>query len=268
MQWAARLPSREDLAAYADELAATNCASVFGHTGYLINIASPPCANRDKSILSLIQEIRLAAQLKLPFLVLHPGAHLGAGATAGLARAVEALDQVFAATSDLAVRVALENTAGQGSCLGHTLEELFEIIDGVKKPQRLAICLDTAHLFAAGYDIRKPKGWNAVIDAVKSAVGLKRIVAFHLNDSKTELGSKVDRHAHIGEGKIGLERFNIIVNDPRFSQHPGCLETPKSADLSEDKQNLAILRSLVNHSAGRRAQFGNGGPALLGNSPH
>lgn len=248
MQWAARAPSRESLALYADELARTNCAVVFAHAGYLINIASPPCENREKSITSLIQEIRMAAQLKLPFLVLHPGAHLGAGETVGLARAIEALDQAFAATSRLRVQVALENTAGQGSCLGHKLEHLFDIIEGVKRPERLAICLDTAHLFAAGYDIRSRKGWDAAIDAVKSGVGLKRIVAFHLNDSKTDLGSKVDRHAHIGEGKVGLEGFKAIVNDRRFSKHPGCLETPKSADLSEDTHNLAVLRSLVNRS--------------------
>ena len=122
---------------------------------------------------------------------------------------------------------------------------MAEIYDRVKKPERLGVCLDTAHLFAAGYDIRSPKGWNATIKRISSLVGLKQILAFHLNDAKTELDSRVDRHAHIGQGKIGVEAFRHIVNDPRFKKHPGCLETPKGKDLREDVQNLALLRSLV-----------------------
>jgi deoxyribonuclease-4 len=142
------------------------------------------------------------------------------------------------------VRIALENTAGQGTCLGHRIEHLAAIFEGVKKPQRLGLCLDTAHFFAAGYDIRAPKGWRTAIRRIASLIGRDQILAFHLNDSKTELGSRVDRHAHIGEGKIGKEGFRHIVNDARFKGHPGCLETPKSEDLHEDVRNLATLRSL------------------------
>jgi deoxyribonuclease-4 len=246
MQWFGKPCSPEDLALYAKELAAQKLAAVFGHTGYLINLGAPPCAKRDKSLQSLVQEINLATDLGLPFLVMHPGAHLGSGEAAALARIVSGLDEVFKATTSSAVRIALENTAGQGSCLGHTIRHLASIHDQVNQPKRLGVCLDTAHLFAAGHDIRTPKGWNAAIAEVDSLIGLDRILAFHLNDSKTDLGSRVDRHAGIGQGKIGRQAFRHIVNDARFRDLPGCLETPKSADLHEDVENLATLRSLVN----------------------
>ncbi len=245
MQWFGKPYSPGDVAAYANERAANDFACVFGHTGYLINLGGPAGENRDRSIKSLIQELELAAQIGLPFLVLHPGAHLGAGEAAGLERIVAGLDEVFAATKRSPVRIALENTAGQGTCLGNKIEHLAAVFDRVKKPERLGLCLDTAHFFAAGYDIRTPKGWNAAIREVASLIGLKQVLAFHLNDSKTDLGSRVDRHDHIGKGRIGKEAFRHIVNDARFEKHPGCLETPKSEDLHEDVQNLATLRVLA-----------------------
>jgi deoxyribonuclease-4 len=211
----------------------------------MINLGTAPSANRDKSLQSLIQEINFAGALGLPFLVLHPGAHLGAGEEAGLGHVVAGLDETFRATKDSPVRVALENTAGQGSCLGNQLEHLAAIYDRVQKPERLAVCIDTAHLFAAGYDIRTAQGWNKTIRQLDALIGQKQIAAFHLNDSKTELNSRVDRHEHIGKGKIGLEAFRHIVNDARFKKRPGCLETHKSDDLHEDVENLATLRSLV-----------------------
>jgi deoxyribonuclease IV len=245
MQCLGKALSPEDLAAYAREEAANDFACVFGHTGYLINLGGPASENRDRSIKSLVQEIELATQLGLPFVVLHPGAHLGAGEEAGIKQIVAGLDVVFTTTKRSPVRIALENTAGQGTCLGNKVEHLAAIFDRVKKPERLGLCLDTAHFFAAGYDIRTPKGWNAAIREVGSLIGSKQILAFHLNDSKTDLGSRVDRHEHIGKGKIGKEAFRHIVNDARFKKHPGCLETPKSEDLHEDVLNLATLRSLV-----------------------
>ncbi len=251
-QWFGRPYSPEDLALYAKELTANSFACVFGHAGYLINLGTPESANRDHSIKSLIQEIQFATDLGLPFLVLHPGAHLGAGETTGLKQVVAGLDECCTATRRSPVRIALENTAGQGTCLGNTLGHLAAIYEGVKRPERLGVCLDTAHLFAAGYDIRTPKGWNAAIGEVSSLIGLKEIVAFHLNDSKTDLGSRVDRHEHIGQGKIGKAAFRHIVNDARFQQHPGCLETPKSEDLHEDVMNLATLRSLVKRGGVKR----------------
>jgi deoxyribonuclease-4 len=252
MQWFGRPCSSQDLTAYANEIAAAKFAAIFGHTGYLINLAAPSCANRDKSIQSLLQEISLATDLKLPFLVMHPGAHLGTGEKKGLRQVVQALDEIFRAIGSSPVRIALENTAGQGSCLGCELNHFAAIYDRVQHPERLGVCLDTCHLFAAGYDIRTPKGWNAVMREVDSLVGLEQIVAFHLNDSKTDLGSHVDRHAHIGQGKIGREGFRHIVNDPRFRKLPGCLETPKSKDLHEDRKNLAVLRSLIKSNGTRR----------------
>jgi deoxyribonuclease-4 len=245
MQWFGKPYSPQDLALYANELAANTFACVFGHTGYLINLAAPPSENRDRSIQSLVQEIRLAADLGLPFLVLHPGAHLGAGEAAGLNQVVAGLDEALGLTRACPVRIALENTAGQGTCLGHQIEHLAAIFQRVKQPERLGLCLDTAHFFAAGYDLRAPKGWHAAIHEVEARIGLRQMLAFHLNDSKTGLGSRVDRHAHIGQGKLGKQAFRHIVNDPRFKRHPGCLETPKSESLKEDIENLATLRSLV-----------------------
>lgn len=245
MQWFGKPHSPDDLAQYAREFAVCNFSCVFGHAGYLINPGAPASENRERSIRSLIQEIQLAAGLGIPFLVLHPGAHLGAGEETGIKQTVAALDEVFTAAKMFPVRIALENTTGQGSCLGNRIEHLAAIFDRVKKPERLGICLDTAHFFAAGYDIRKPKGWAAAIRRVDSLIGVKEILAFHLNDFKTDLGSRVDRHAHIGQGKIGKEAFRHIVNDARFANHPGCLETPKSPDMHEDVENLRILRSLV-----------------------
>lgn len=245
MQWRGRPQTQQELALYANELAANSLKSVFGHTGYLINLGAPSSENRGRSIASLIQEIELAANLGLPFLVMHPGAHLGTGEGPATRQIIAGLDEVFAATRPSFVRIALENTAGQGSCLGHKIEHLAAIFDGVKKPERLGICLDTAHFFAAGYDIRSKKGWEAAIGEVESLIGIEQILAFHLNDSKTDLGSRVDRHAHIGQGRIGLQGFRHIVNDSRFVIHPGCIETPKSDDLHEDVENLKRLRQLV-----------------------
>jgi deoxyribonuclease-4 len=245
LQWFGKPYAPGDLALYADELASGKLSAVFGHAGYLINLGAPASENREKSIKSLAQEIQLAESLGVPFLVLHPGAHLGQGDAAGLKQIVAGLDEVFQSTRQSPVRIALENTAGQGSCLGHQIAHIAHIFDRVQKPERLGVCLDTAHFFAAGYDLRTPKGWNAAIKAVEKLIGLKQILAFHLNDSKTEIGSRVDRHAGIGQGKIGKEAFRHIVNDARFAKHPGCLETPKSADLHEDVENLAILRGLV-----------------------
>jgi deoxyribonuclease IV len=245
MQWFGKPHAPADLALYANELAAQKLHAVFGHTGYLINLGAPPSPNRDNSLKSLIQEIHFATDLGVPFLVLHPGAHMGAGEEQGIARIVEGLNEVFRATKKSPVRIALENTAGQGTCLGHRIAHLAAIIHRVDEPKRLGVCLDTAHFLAAGYDIRPKKGWDAAIKEVDDLIGCKQVLAFHLNDSKTELGSRVDRHEHIGKGKIGREAFKHIVNDPRFKNHPACLETPKSKDLHEDIENLAVLRALV-----------------------
>ena len=244
MRWMGTAHSPKDVSLFAAERKAGQFSCVFGHTGYLINLGSAPGSNREHSLKSLVQEIEFATALQLPFLVMHPGAHVGQGEARALKQVVAALDEVFSVTRRSQVRVALENTAGQGSCLGNRFQHLAEIFSGVKKPDRLAICLDTCHLFAAGYDIRTRNGWDSTMKEIDALIGLKQVVAFHLNDSRTDLGSRVDRHAHIGEGKIGLKGFRHIVNDPRFAKHPACLETPKSGDLREDVRNLKVLRGL------------------------
>ncbi len=252
MQWFGKPYPPDTLARWAEERAASRFACVFGHAGYLINLAAPASPKRDQSIQSLIQEIELATALDLPFLVLHPGSHLGHGEEAGIRQVIAGLNDVFRATKRSRVRIALENTAGQGSCLGAKAAHLAAIFDGVNEPRRLGVCLDTAHFFAAGHDLRTPRGWNAAIGEVDALIGLKQVLAFHLNDSKSGLGSRVDRHAGIGEGQIGLAGFKPIVNDARFKDHPACLETPKSEDLHEDVENLARLRGLVRRPARAR----------------
>ncbi len=245
MQWFGRPHSPEEVQRFREERERCGLAAVFGHAGYLINLGAAPSANRSKSLQSLVQEITFAGALGLPFLVLHPGAHLGAGESEGLRRIVAGLNEVSSATKGSGVRIALENTAGQGSCLGNQLEHLAAIYDRAKYPERLAVCIDTAHLFAAGHDIRTPRGWDKTVKRMDSLFDNEQIAAFHLNDSKTGLASRVDRHEHIGKGKIGLRAFRHIVNDGRFRNTPACLETFKSEDLHEDVENLATLRSLV-----------------------
>ncbi len=245
MQWFGKPPSAEQIELFKKHRLELGIELVFGHAGYLLNLGGPPSANRDKSIESLVQEIEFAAALEVPFLVLHPGAHLGAGEAEGLKRVIAGLDQVLRATKSRRVRIALENTAGQGSCLGNEIRQLAAIYDGVASARRLGLCLDTAHLFAAGYDIRTATGWNKAMGEIDTLLGLDQILAFHLNDSKTALGSRVDRHADIGAGEIGAAGFRHIVRDPRFKNHPGCLETPKSEDLHEDVKNLRTLRRLA-----------------------
>ena len=243
MQWFAKPFAETDLNAYL--LFPDRPQIVFGHSSYLIN---PGATNPDfleKSIRALGEELIRADQLKLPFLVLHPGAHMGAGEAVGLQRVTRSLDQVFKSTPKTKCKIALEITAGQGTCLGCTFEQLAAILTQSKFPERLAVCLDTAHLFESGFDISSEKGfWNAV-KSFDQIVGRKRLVAWHLNDSKTPLGSKVDRHEHIGKGKIGLAPFREIMNAPEFAAIPKVLETPKKEDLKEDVVNLGVLKSLI-----------------------
>lgn len=217
---------------------------LFSHDGYLINLASPRREILDKSLLSLADEIRRADLLGLAYVVTHPGAHVGAGEEAGIARVVRSLDLVHAETAGARTRVLLETTAGQGTALGWRFEHLAEILARVKAPERLGVCVDTCHIFAAGYDIRTEAECARTLRRLERLVGRRAVRAFHLNDSLRELGSRVDRHAHIGKGKIGLEGFRALVNDPRFRDRPMVLETPKGKEMREDLRNLRVLRSL------------------------
>jgi len=245
MQWfASPLPASE-AAAFREHARRAELRSVFGHTGYLINLAATNPDFHARSVRSLREELIRAAQLELPFLVLHPGAHMGAGAEAGLAQVVSSLDRIFEETPGNPVRIALEVTAGQGSTLGRTFEELAFILDHVEQTERLCVCLDTAHLFAGGHDISTPAGVKRTFASFDKLIGCDRLAALHLNDSKTALGSRVDRHEHIGKGRIGLEAFRFIMQQPRFRKIPKVLETPKGKEMLEDVENMALLRGLM-----------------------
>ena len=245
MQWFARPLRPEEITAFLAHQQRAELAVVFAHANYLINLAATNPQFHSNSIRALSEELTRAGQLELPFLVLHPGAHLGAGVEAGLDAVVASVDQVFRQIPRVKTRLALETTAGQGSCLGHTFEQLAYIIKHAREPERLCVCLDTAHVFAAGYDITSEAETKKMFRQFHQTIGLDRLVALHLNDSKTGHGSRVDRHEHIGKGKIGLDAFRVIMRDRRFRKIPKVLETPKGKDLREDVENMKILRSLL-----------------------
>ena len=242
MQWFARPLSRMEIRAFLDHVRRGELLSVFGHASYLINLATTNLQFHANSIRALAEELVRADQLQLPFLVLHPGAHLGAGEQAGLEKIVNSIDEVFRKIPNVKTKIALEITAGQGSCIGHRFEHLAHIIENVREPERLRVCLDTAHLFAAGYDISSESGVRKILREFDRVIGRDRLVAIHVNDSKTPGGSRVDRHEHIGKGRIGLDVFRFIMRSPRFRRIPKVLETPKSKDLAEDVINLNTLR--------------------------
>lgn len=253
MQWFAGAPFADtELRAWHDHTAREQCTAIFGHSGYMINLAATNPEFLAKSHRALREELERADQLGLPFLVLHPGAHLGAGIEAGLEKVVASLDAVLASIPKVRTRVALETTAGQGSSLGCTFEQLAAIIANVREPERLVVCVDTAHLFASGYDVSTVQNAARVFADFDHIIGLERLAAIHLNDSKTALGSRVDRHEHIGKGRIGLEAFRFVMNDPRLVTIPKVLETPKEKEMLEDVENLAVLRSLIAPGEPRR----------------
>ena len=218
---------------------------VVAHTSYLINVASPDESTWQKSYAALKIEIERCETLQVPYLALHPGSHTGAGEEAGLRNISRALSQLHAETPGMEAMICLEGMAGQGTNLGYTFEQLAWLLDHTVEGDRLGICLDSCHLFAAGFDVRTSEGYAETMDRFDRIVGLDRLCAIHLNDSVYELDSRRDRHAHIGEGAIGLEGFRNFVNDPRLADLPGLIETEKSSDLHEDIENLARLRSLI-----------------------
>ena len=245
MQWFARPLARDEIRAFLDHRQRSELFSIFAHANYLINLAATNPQFHVNSLRALTEELIRADQLELPFLVLHPGAHLGAGEEAGLKKIAASIGKVLRKLPKLKTRIALETTAGQGSCLGHRFEQIAYIIDKVRQPERLCVCLDTAHVFAAGYDIGSESTTRKMFREFDRIIGLDRLVALHLNDSKTARGSRVDRHEHIGKGKIGLEAFRFIMRDRRLGKIPKVLETPKGRDLREDVENLTTLRGLL-----------------------
>ncbi|HWB10829.1 MAG TPA: deoxyribonuclease IV [Pirellulales bacterium] len=241
-----------EAARFRSTLTELSVAHPIAHNSYLINLASPDETLWRRSIEAMVVELRRAEQLGLTYVVTHPGASVESGEERGLKRVVAALDEIHAQTPGVDAQILLETTAGQGSCLGHRFEHLATILDQVESPERLGVCVDTCHVFAAGYPLGTPSQYRATMKKLATTVGLEKVRAFHLNDSKRELNSRVDRHEHIGKGRLGLEPFRHLLNDPRFQHVPMYLETPKGTLEGEDLDaiNLRTLRGLVEPEAG------------------
>lgn len=241
-QWRAKPLAEEAVSTFRQLAAGYRPQMLISHGSYLVNPASPEPATRERSIAGLVNELERAEQLGLAGVILHPGSHVGAGVERGIARVVRFLDRAFRRTAGFHTLLLLETTAGQGSNLGSTFEELAAILDGVQRPERLGVCLDSCHLFAAGYPIHHADGYRETRSALEATIGLQRVKAVHLNDSKMPFASRRDRHEHIGQGEIGLDAFRFILNDPAFARVPMVLETPKEG--VGDAGNLELLRSL------------------------
>ena len=245
MQWFARPLARDEIRAFLEHQQRAELPSIFAHANYLINLAATNPLFHANSIRALSEELMRADQLELPFLVLHPGAHRGDGEEAALEKIIASIDKVYRKIPKTKTKIALETTAGQGSCLGHRFEHLAHIMDNVREPERLCVCLDTAHIFAAGYDISSESAVRKTFREFDQKIGLDRLAAIHLNDSKSGCGSRVDRHEHIGKGRIGLAPFRFIMRSRRLNKIPKVLETPKEKDLREDVENMKTLRGLI-----------------------
>ncbi len=246
-QWKAKELSEQEVRLFRRTLRQTRLRHPTAHDCYLTNLASPDEALYRRSLETLLTELQRADRLGLRYLVMHPGAHLDSGEEAGLTRVAAALDEIHNRLPACNVHVLLETTAGQGSTLGYRFEHLARILSLVSQADRLGVCFDTCHVFAAGYALAPAAEYKATMRAFERTIGLRRLRVFHVNDSRKPQGSRVDRHAHIGRGEMGLEPFRLLVNDRRFRNRPMILETPKEeADESDmDAVNLATLRGLV-----------------------
>jgi deoxyribonuclease IV len=250
-QWAGRAVPADEVAEFKRLRDVTGIATTFAHATYLINLGSPVEAEWTRAVEAFADELERAELLGLPFVVIHPGSHKGAGVRRGLASLVRAIDALHARTAGYGVKIALENAAGCGNLLGGRAEELGAVLRRVREPGRLAFCLDTCHLFVAGYDIRTAAGLRATLARFDAAVGLERVVAWHLNDAKAGLGSGLDRHEHIGRGAIGRAAFGRLLRHPAAGGRPMVLETPKEGDW--DRKNLRLLRRLRRAAPTRRS---------------
>jgi deoxyribonuclease IV len=242
-QWKAKPLTSTEVKAFRGACQAAGIGPVIAHSAYLINLAAPDEAPYEKSIQACLDELRRCEVLDIRSLVIHPGAHLGTGEEQGLKRIAAAINRIHREMPKLQAALTLEVTAGQGTVLASKFEHFAAILEQVDEPERLGFCLDTCHLLAAGYDFRTRQGYDQMMEAWDALVGIERIRAVHLNDSKKDLGSRVDRHEHIGEGYIGTQGFAWLLNDPRLTHLPMVLETPKEDNA--DVRNLAMLRSLI-----------------------
>jgi len=244
-QWRAARLKPDEVEKFFMLIEETGVTVATSHTSYLINIGSPDAALNEKSYKSLKEEMERCQLLKIPNLVMHPGSHVGSGEQASMNKISENINRLFDELSDNHVTLLFETTAGQGTNLGYTFEQLAYMIDRVENKDLIGVCLDTCHIFAAGYPLIDPKDYQKTMKAFDEIIGLDRMRIIHINDSKKEFGSRRDRHEHIGKGFIGLDGFSNIVNDKRLKNTPMILETPKGEDLAEDIENLKVLRNLV-----------------------
>jgi len=242
-QWACKPLAAGEAAAFRAALRGSGVRAVLSHASYLINLASVVPDFLEKSRATLVDELRRCHHLGIPYAIVHPGAHMGAGEDAGLDAVARSLDHVLRRTRGRTATPLLEVTAGQGTCLGHSFEQLAGILDRVKEPERVGVCLDTCHLNASGYDIVTAEGWERTMDSFSRTVGLRKLKAIHLNDAKSARGSRLDRHERAGRGQLGLPTFRRILNDPRLRGIPMVVETP--GPLEEWKKEIALLRGLL-----------------------
>jgi deoxyribonuclease IV len=249
-QWRAHPIAEEEAAAFRAAVRAHGVSTVLAHASYLLNLASPESALRRKSRAGLVAELRRSAALGIAAVVLHPGAHMGSGITAGIARVAEGLDAAIEEAATPSVRVLIEGTAGQGTSLGSSFAELAEILGQARRREQLGVCLDTCHLYAAGHDLATAEGLSATLTALARTVGLSELRALHVNDSLKGLGCRVDRHAALGRGRLGRAAFARIVNERRLRRLPLILETPSGLDGW--KREIALLRRLVGTGVRRR----------------
>lgn len=244
-QYFARDLTEKEINDFRDKLSKSNIKFVVSHDSYLINLCAKDPLGLEKSRAAFIKELERCEQLGIPHLNFHPGAHTGQGEEEGIKIIAESLNYAHEQTKGYKTKSMLEATAGQGSALGYRFEQLRKIIDLVDEPDRMSVCIDTCHIFAAGYNLRDPKEYKKVIKEFDDIIGLDRLQCIHMNDSKKDLGSRVDRHDHIGKGFIGLEGFTNIMNDKKIERVPKVLETPKEKDQKEDVENIKVLLGLV-----------------------
>ncbi len=244
-QWKSPPITSDEATAFRKSWQSAGEIPVAVHGSYLINLASPEVAVARKSIEAFKEELERTALLGISCFIFHPGAHRGAGIKEGIRSVVKNLDEALRKASLRPLWILLETSSGQGTSLGKNFDELSEIIERSRFSHCLGICIDTAHVFASGYDLRTPDGYNNMLEEIDKKIGIEKIRFFHLNDSSSDVGSYIDRHTHIGKGRLGLEVFRTIVNDERFSNIPMVIETPKEEGLKKDRENISILKSLV-----------------------
>lgn len=246
-QWRAVPITAEQSDRFRDALRQCHITHPLAHDCYLINLASPDSDLWDKSVRAFVHELQRAQTLGIPYVVTHPGSYTYSTPRLGIRRIARALNRIHKETRGMATQCLLETTAGQGTSLGWRFEHLAMILDGLREPERIGVCFDTCHVFAAGYAMGTQDQFEETLGTLDALVGLRRIKAFHLNDSGRELGSRVDRHAHIGRGKMGLQPFRFLLSDPRFQSVPMYLETPKGQEPGVDLDviNLETLRNLM-----------------------